>query len=201
MSEHKKKNPENKSEEDQSLPKRDNPSPDNTPEGDSQPQQTMVALTMEEYDALQKQIEEARSKEKEYIDSWQRERADFLNYKKRVEREREMAHANASADVVLKYLVLQDDLERALKFRPSESESPAWVEGIECIYRKLVSLLEKEGIKQIIPEGEMFDPTMHEAVVQEDNPDFESGQIIEVISPGYQMGDRIIRPARVRVAH
>jgi molecular chaperone GrpE len=201
MSEHKKKNPENKPEEDQSLPKRDNPSPDNTPEGDSQPQQTMVALTMEEYDALQKQIEEARSKEKEYIDSWQRERADFLNYKKRVEREREMAHANASADVVLKYLVLQDDLERALKFRPSESESPAWVEGIECIYRKLVSLLEKEGIKQFIPEGEMFDPTMHEAVVQEDNPDFESGQIIEVISPGYQMGDRIIRPARVRVAH
>jgi molecular chaperone GrpE len=200
MSEHKKKNPENKPEEGLSLPKRDNPSPDSTPEGDSQPKQTMVALTMEEYDTLQNQIEEARSKEKEYIDSWQRERADFMNYKKRVERERELAHANASADVVLKYLVLQDDLERALKFRPGESESPAWVDGIECIYRKLVSLLEKEGIKQIVPEGEMFDPTMHEAVVQEDNPDFESGQIIEVISPGYQMGDRIIRPARVRVA-
>ncbi len=200
MSEHKKKNPENKPEDDQSLPKRDDPSPDSTPESEPQQQQTMVALTMEEYDALQNQIEAARSKEKEYIDSWQRERADFLNYKKRVEREREMAYANASADVVLKYLVLQDDLERALKSRPGESESPAWIEGIEFIYRKLVSLLEKEGIKQIVPEGEMFDPTMHEAVVQEDNPDFESGQIIEVISPGYQMGDRIIRPARVRVA-
>ena len=71
MSEHKKKNPENKPEEDQSLPKRDNPSPDSTPESEPQQQQTMVALTMEEYDALQNQIEEARSKEKEYIDSWQ----------------------------------------------------------------------------------------------------------------------------------
>jgi molecular chaperone GrpE len=200
MSEHKKKNPESEPHEEQPLPMGDNPSPESNSDGESQPQQTMVALTMEEYDALQKQAEETKTKEKEYLDSWQRERADFINYKKRVEREREMAHANASADVVLKYLVLQDDLERALKSRPSESESPAWVEGIEFIYRKLISLLEKEGIKQIIPEGEMFDPTMHEAVVQEDNPDFESGQIIEVISPGYQMGDRIIRPARVRVA-
>jgi molecular chaperone GrpE len=200
MSEHKKKIPESKPEEDQSLPKGENSAPESSPDAESQPQQTMVALTMDEYEALQNQIEEARSKEKEYIDSWQRERADFMNFKKRVERERELAHANASADVVLKYLVLQDDLERALKSRPSESESPAWVEGIEFIYRKLVSLLEKEGIKQIVPEREMFDPTQHEAVVQEDNPDYESGQIIEVISPGYQMGDRIIRPARVRVA-
>jgi molecular chaperone GrpE len=160
----------------------------------------MIALTMEEFDSLQKQIEEAKSKEKEYLDSWQRERADFLNYKKRIERERELSYANAISDVVQKYLVLQDDLERALKSRPSEAESPSWVEGIEFIYRKLLSLLEKEGIQQVIPDGEMFDPTIHEAVVQEENPDYESGRIIEVISPGYQMGDRMIRPARVRVA-
>jgi molecular chaperone GrpE len=101
---------------------------------------------------------------------------------------------------VQKYLVLQDDLERALKSRPEELTGSTWVEGIEFIYRKLLSLLEKEGIKQIIPTDEMFDPTIHEAVAQEDNSDRESGQIIEVISPGYQMGDRVIRPARVRVA-
>jgi molecular chaperone GrpE len=198
MTEHKKKNTENEPHGDQPVPEGNGSSPTSNPEGEPQP--TMVALTMGEYDALQKQIEEATSKEKEYLDCWQRERADFMNYKKRIERERELAHSNAAADVVLKYLVLQDDLERALKSRPTESESPAWVEGIEFIYRKLLSTLEQEGIKQIIPEGERFDPNVHEAVAQEENSDHESGQIIEVISPGYQMGDRIIRPARVRVA-
>jgi molecular chaperone GrpE len=206
MTEHKKKNRMN--DQDKPLPEGDHTIPEGTPEGEpkgeseseNQPQPTMVALSLEEYDAFQKQIEDAKAKEKEYLDSWQRERADFMNYKKRIERESESAHASAVADVVQKYLVLQDDLERALKSRPEELAGSTWVEGIEFIYRKLLSLLEKEGIKQIIPTDEMFDPTIHEAVAQEDNSDRESGQIIEVISPGYQMGDRVIRPARVRVA-
>jgi molecular chaperone GrpE len=198
MTEHKKKHPENDHE--QPVPEEGGTTPDNKPEGEIQPQPTMVALTMEEYDTLQKQGEEAQAREKEYLDSWQRERADFMNYKKRVERERELAHSTAVADVVQKYLVLQDDLERALKSRPEDPAASTWVEGIEFIYRKLLSLLEKEGIQQIIPTDEMFNPAIHEAVAQEDSPDHESGQIIEVISPGYQMGDRVIRPARVRVA-
>jgi molecular chaperone GrpE len=200
MTEQKKKNSHKEPHEEQPVPEGENHSQDNTSAGEAKPQQTMVALTMEEYDALQKKVEEANSKEKEYLDCWQRERADFMNYKKRIERERELVRANVAADVVLNYLVLQDDLERALKSPPSEAESSAWVEGIEFIYRKLLSMLEKEGIQQIVPEGEMFDPTIHEAVVQEENSDYESGRIIEVISPGYQLGDRIVRPARVRVA-
>ena len=198
MTEHKKKHPEK--DEKQPVPGENSTTPDNQPEGEIQPQPTMVALTLEEYDTLQKQSEEARSREKEYLDCWQRERADFLNYKKRIERERELAHNTAVADVVQKYLVLQDDLERALKSRPEDPALSTWVEGIEFIYRKLLSLLEKEGIQQIIPTDEMFDPAIHEAVAQEESPDYESGQIIEVISPGYRMGDRVIRPARVRVA-
>jgi molecular chaperone GrpE len=201
MTEHKKKQPESEPpKEGQPIPEGNGAPPENTPGDEIEPQPTMVALTMEEYDTLQKQIEEASSKEKEYLDSWQRERADFMNFKKRIERERNLTHSNAISDVVQKYLVLQDDLERALKSLPVELEGMAWVEGIEFIYRKLLSLLEKEGIQQIIPEGEMFDPTIHEAVAQEESPDHESGRIIEVISPGYQMGDRVIRPARVRVA-
>jgi molecular chaperone GrpE len=198
MTEHKKKHPEN--DPAHPVPGENNATPENKPEGEIQPQETMVALTIEEYDNLQKQSEEAQAREKEYLDSWQRERADFMNYKKRVDREREQAHSLAVADVVQKYLVLQDDLERALKSRPEDPAASTWVDGIEFIYRKLLSLLEKEGIQQIIPTDEMFDPTIHEAVVQEDCPDCESGRIIEVISPGYKMGDRVIRPARVRVA-
>ena len=198
MTEHKKKHPMN--DQEQPVPEGNGAAPESKPKGETQPQPTMIALTIEEYDALQKQSEEAQTREKEYLDSWQRERADFLNYKKRVEHERELAHTAAISDVVQKYLVLQDDLEQALKSRSEELADSTWVEGIEFIYRKLLSLLEKEGIQQIIPTDEMFNPTIHEAVAQEDSPDHESGQIIEVISPGYQMGDRVIRPARVRVA-
>ncbi|MGA9397866.1 MAG: nucleotide exchange factor GrpE [Anaerolineaceae bacterium] len=201
MSEHKKKNPINDKDGEQPIPEdKASTTPQAQSEGENQQQQTMVALTMEEYDALQKDVEENKRQAQEYLDSLQRERADFLNYKKRIDKDREQAHSNAICDVVQKYLVVQDDLERALKSLPPELKGSTWVEGIEHIYRKLLSLLELEGVKQMIPDQEMFDPTMHEAVVQEENPDHVSGQIIEVISPGYLIGDRVIRPARVKVA-
>ncbi|MBN2256299.1 MAG: nucleotide exchange factor GrpE [Anaerolineaceae bacterium] len=198
MSEDKKKRP--KIENERPIPEGEASKDENLPEGENQPQETMIALSMEEYDALQKQVEAGDNQAKEYLDSWQRERADFLNYKKRIEKEQEFFRSNVMADLVLKYLDIQDDLERALKSRPPELEGTSWVEGIDFIYHKLLALLEKEGVKQMIPTAEMFDPTLHEAVSQEENPDHPSGQIIEVISPGYQIGDRIIRPARVRVA-
>ncbi len=202
MSEHKKKHPINEKDGEMHLPEENAsaPHPDKS-EDENQPQQTMVGLTMEEYDSLQKEVGEGKRQAQEYLESWQRERADFANYKKRTDKDREQAHANAVCTVVQKYLVLLDDLERALKSVPPELEGSTWVEGIEHIYRKLLSLLELEGVKQLIPTEEMFDPTKHEAVVQEDNTDHVSGQIIEVISPGYLIGDRVIRPARVKVAH
>jgi molecular chaperone GrpE len=200
MSEHKKKHPVINNGNENSLPEENTSAPQKQSEGEKQPQQTMVALTMEEYGALQKEVEESKRQSQEYLDSWQRERADFLNFKKRTDKDREQAHSNAICDVIQKYLVVLDDLERALKSRPQELEGSTWVEGIEHIYRKLLSLLELEGVKLMNPENEMFDPTIHEAVVQEENPDHVSGQIIEVISPGYLIGDRVIRPARVKVA-
>ena len=201
MTEHKKKHQINDMDGEKSSPE-ENPSstPQEQSGGKNQAQQTMVALTMEEYDSLQKDLEEGKRQAQEYLDSWQRERADFLNYKKRTDKDREQAHSNAICDVVQKYLVILDDLERALKSCPPELESSPWVEGIEHVYRKLLSLLEQEGVKQMIPNQDMFDPIIHEAVVQEENPDRISGQIIEVISPGYLIGDRVIRPARVKVA-
>lgn len=201
MTEHKKKHPMDEGNNDQSgLEDNSSTSQKKQSEGEKQSQQTMVALTMEEYDALQKEIDQNKDQAVEYLDSWQRERADFLNFKKRTDKDREQAHYNAIGDVVQKYLVVLDDLERALKSRPAELKDSTWVEGIEHIYRKLLSLLELEGVKQMIPGEDMFDPSIHEAVVQEENPDHVSGQIIEVISPGYQIGDRVIRPARVKVA-
>ena len=95
------------------------------------------------------------------------------------------------------YLPILDDLERALATRPADL---AWVDGIELIYRKLKSILEAEGLKRIEAEGQMFDPNFHEAISQEPSEDHESGQIIAVVQNGYMLGERVIRPAMVRVA-
>jgi molecular chaperone GrpE len=183
------------------------------PEGDAQsqaakndgqaeetPQVPMVALTMEEFDALQAELEKTRAKSNDYFEGWQRERADFSNYKKRVERDAASAQQNALESVVKKYLVILDDLERASKTRPTSGEGAAWADGIELIYRKLTNLLEQEGVRRMEAEKEYFDPRRHEAIIQEESPDHESGQIIEVIQQGYLLGDRVIRPALVRVA-
>ena len=167
----------------------------------SQPQVPMVAMTMEEYDALQRDLEQARAKSAEYFDGWQRERADFLNYKKRVDRDSAQVYQNALASILKKYLVILDDLDRALKSPAAKSEDAHWAKGIELIEHKLLKSIEAEGITRMPFAGnEVFDPTRHEAISYEDNPDHQSGQIIEVLQPGYLIGDRVLRPALVRVA-
>ncbi len=164
------------------------------------PQAPVIAMSMEEYDALQAELEKAKAQSNDYHEGWQCERADFSNYRKRVERDAAAMQQNVTASVVKKYLVILDDLERALKTRPTSGEGSAWADGVELIYRKLSTLLEQEGVRRMEAEKEMFDPRRHEAIMQEESPDHESGQIIEVIQQGYLLGDRVIRPALVRVA-
>jgi molecular chaperone GrpE len=147
---------------------------------------------------LTKELEQTRQQATQNLEGWQRERAEFSNYKRRIEREQAQAAQNITAEVIRKYLVILDDLERALKARPTDGEGAAWAQGIELIYRKLQNIIEAEGITRL--EAEMFDPNIHEAISNEESPDHESGDIIEVVQQGYKIGDRIIRPALVRVA-
>jgi len=150
--------------------------------------------------ALQAELDEMRAKSGEYLDGWQRSRAEFANYKKRVEREQDEARSRAMAAVLTKVLPAVDDLDRALRDRPDGDEVRAWTAGIELIHRKLTGLLESEGVEMIPAEGTMFDPSLHEAVTYEASDTHEHGQVIEVIQQGYRLGERILRPARVRVA-
>jgi molecular chaperone GrpE len=149
---------------------------------------------------LQAELEQLRAKSEEYLDGWQRERAEFANYRRRVERERESSQQNITGNIVRRYLEVVDDLERALKNRPAEGEGAAWAEGIELIYRKLLNLLEAEGVQPMEAEGQPFDPNLHEAISHEEHPERDSGEVIEVIKAGYTLGDRVLRPALVRVA-
>jgi molecular chaperone GrpE len=160
----------------------------------------IVEVSKEDRGALEAELSKARSEAAEYLEGWQRARAEFANYKKRVERDQALVYQNAASSVIRRYVEVIDDLERALKNRPQEGEGLAWAGGIELIYRKFLAFLESEGVTQTDPTGEMFDPNLHEAVTSEDSPDHESGQIIEVLQKGYLIGDRVLRPAMVRVA-
>jgi len=154
----------------------------------------------DELSTLQSELEDIRLKAEEYLDGWQRARAEFSNYKKRIQKEREETRTFITAEILAKYLDVIDDFQRALDDRPSDGETGAWAEGIDMIYRKLKGILEAEGVEEISAEGEAFDPNFHQAITFEESDDHNEGEILGVVQPGYQIGNRIIRPAQVRVA-
>lgn len=159
-----------------------------------------IVISRAEFEALQQELEEAQQKAQEYLDGWQRALADFTNYKRRMERDQQLNYQNAIGTAVKRYLPIVDDLERALNNRPAEGDGAVWAGGIELIYRKFMMALEADGVKPMQAEGEQFDPNLHEAISQEPSPEHESGQIIEVLQKGYYLGERVLRPAVVRVA-
>ncbi len=162
--------------------------PEATPEAEP-----VASSTVKE---LEKQLAEAQSQAAEYKDGWQRSVADFQNFRRRLEAEKAETYQSAVGNIVRRYLPILDDLERALAARPADL---AWAEGIELIYRKWQSILEAEGVKRIEAEGQPFDPNFHEAISQEPSEDHESGSVIAVVRNGYMLGERVIRPAQVRV--
>jgi molecular chaperone GrpE len=159
-----------------------------------------IEAEVDENSALRAEIDALQKQSEEYLDGWQRERAEFANYKKRVEREREQLQQNIAGNIIRKYLEILDDLERVLQNQPAEGEDAAWADGIELVYRKFLTALEAEGVVPMEIANQHFDPNLHEAISQEPSEDLESGQIIEVVRNGYMIGERVLRPASVRVA-
>ncbi|MCJ7660862.1 MAG: nucleotide exchange factor GrpE [Anaerolineales bacterium] len=149
---------------------------------------------------LEMRLAEALSEKEEYLDGWQRTQADFANYKKRVERDRQQVQQNATANVVRRYLEILDDLERALANQPQDGEGAVWANGIDLVYRKWLNALEVNDVKPMEVDDQLFDPELHEAISHEESDEHESGEVIEVVQTGYFIGDRVLRPARVRVA-
>jgi len=150
-----------------------------------------------EIESLKKRLADAESKTSEYKDSWLRSQAEFQNYRKRIERDNEMTYISMKGDIVKKILPVLDDLERALQNRSAED---AWANGIELVARKFQNMLESEGIKKIEALGVEFDPNFHEAISHEPADGAQSGHVIGVVQNGYMFGERVIRPALVRVA-
>jgi len=153
-----------------------------------------------ELEALRQELEEAKTQATEYLDGWQRARAEFANYKKRNEQERQELFKLANTTLITRLLPIFDDFERAFQTLPSNLLSFTWIDGVALIYRRLQAILEGEGLTLMETEGQSFDPLLHEAVTYEESAEHQEGQIIGEVQKGYQLGDRVLRPALVRVA-
>jgi molecular chaperone GrpE len=150
---------------------------------------------------LKAQLATTRTEADEYLAALQRERAEFLNYKRRTAEERERELGLAGEDLIRKVLALADDFDRAIEVRPESIAHEAWFEGVAAIDRKLRSLLESEGVTVIDADrGTPFDPREHDAIANVPGTGRPEGEIVEQIRRGYRLRDRVLRPALVAVA-
>ena len=148
-------------------------------------QEEQVTLSKAEFDKLNTALEEAKKKEQENHEAWIRERADFSNYKKRMDRDQDLLRSNYKSGVLEKFIPVLDDLELAYQHRPEDGEAASWAEGIELIIRKFNSVLENDGLTKInVKAGDKLDPNIHLAVSSEDSDEYGSDEIIEVLQNG-----------------
>ena len=154
------------------------------------------SMVVEDIESLKKALEEEKAKGERYLNNWQRAEADFQNYRKRLEQEREEVNKFAKKMLILKLLPILDDFERAFSTLSPRLAGWSWVDGMRIIYRKLQAVLETEGVSEIKALGEKFDPAIHEAVIHTEG---EEGKVIEEVQKGYRLHERIIRPALVVV--
>jgi len=150
----------------------------------------------ESIEALKQQLAQEKERAEANLASWQRSAADFQNYKRRVEQEREEVARLANASLIINLLPLMDDLERALDSVDAQLAGMTWLDGIRLIERKFRALLEMNGVTEIEADGRDFDPNIHEAVTFGEG---EENKVISVVQKGYRLGGRVLRPALVVV--
>jgi len=153
---------------------------------------------VEDIEALKQALAEEKEKAEGYLANWQRAQADFINYKRRSEQEKEEISKFANATLMLNLLPILDDLERAFTSIPPHLARLTWVDGIRLIERKLQASLEVQGLTPIKALGEPFDPKLHEAAMHAKG---KEGIVIEELQKGYKLQDRVIRPAMVVVGN
>ncbi len=163
---------------------------------------TTESVAVQETARLVKELEEMKQLVEDLRGKWLRAVADLQNAKKRHEKERAEWVRSANESLILKLLPILDDFGLAFENLPPErtAEEEKWIEGFRLIDKKLGTLLESEGVKPIETKGQEFDHNLHEAVSYEPADGCREGEIIAELRKGYTMGDKVIRPALVRVA-
>ncbi|MEI7556183.1 nucleotide exchange factor GrpE [Candidatus Chlorohelix sp.] len=152
--------------------------------------------TVEELETL---LVVEQKKAAELADNWKRSLADFQNLKRRTEIERANINADVKSRVIMRLLPIVDDFERALASTPDNLKAEPWVNGVSLIEKKLKTLLEQEGISSFDAKNADFDPRYHDAVQRDEDGEGDKDIVTEVYQKGYMMGDRVLRPAAVKV--
>ncbi len=149
-----------------------------------------------EAEPLEVQLQKASEDVQKYLANWQRAEADFQNYKRRVEQERDESRRFALASLVINLLPILDDFERAFGSLDARLAGLTWFDGMRLIHRKLQMIMDNAGVTPIEAEGQPFDPRYHEAVAHADG---EEGKVLAEVQRGYKLHDRVLRPAMVVV--
>ena len=154
----------------------------------------------DDVDALRAQLEEMERERTQFRNLAQRTQADFANYRRRVDEERDEVVAQAAGRFVAKLLPVMDEFKLAVEHAEKQGAEATWLEGIKLIQKKLQDILESEGVQRIKGEGQRFDPWEHEALMYQDTDAVEDGHIVAVVRDGYKIRNRVLRPAQVVVA-
>jgi molecular chaperone GrpE len=173
-------------------------SEDKEPAGDEEPSEDEA---VDPETALQEALAQTQAQAEEYLDGWQRARAEFANYRRREEARREQASVEVVGRVLAHFLPVLDDLERAFSSVPPDVQDNPWVKGLSLVAQKMLTGMDKEGVAVMPVElGDPFDPNYHMAVLHLPCADYDEGQIAMVLQRGYTIGERVLRPAMVQVS-
>jgi molecular chaperone GrpE len=165
-----------------------------------QPEDRPASQPPEDQPAAQESGGSAEQRAEEYLRMAQRAQADLINYRRRVDQERDELRTAARIDAASAILPVLDDFERAISAIPSDEREKGWVQGILLIERNLRAVVERAGLERIDAKGQPFDPYAHEAIMADEHSEQEENTVTQVIRPGYKVGARIVRPAQVVVA-
>ncbi|HDP5795836.1 TPA: nucleotide exchange factor GrpE [Staphylococcus aureus] len=162
-------------------------------------EETSDENVIEEIDPKDQKINELQQLADENEEKYLRLYAEFENYKRRIQKENEINKIYQAQRVLTDILPAIDNIERALQIEGDDETFKSLQKGVQMVHESLINALKDNGLEVIKTEGEAFDPNIHQAVVQDDNPDFESGEITQELQKGYKLKDRVLRPSMVKV--
>jgi molecular chaperone GrpE len=171
---------------------------DNQPEGPGAA--SASADTTDDLETLRAELAEMEQKADEYLRLAQRAQADFINYKRRTEEERQQQALNAGLSVLQRLFPVLDDFQRALASASDAERQSGWGQGISLVERNLRGVLAAEGVEPIGGVGDEFDPRLHEALGSAPSADVAEGHVVQVVRQGYRKGERVLRPTQVVIA-
>ena len=153
----------------------------------------------EDVDPKDEKIQELEKLANDNEEKYLRLYAEFENYKRRIQNENQINKTYQAQGVLTDILPSIDNIERALQIEGDDESFKSLQKGVQMVHESLLRALKDNGLEEIQAEGQEFDPNLHQAVVQDDNPDFKSGEVTQELQKGYKLKDRVLRPSMVKV--